>query len=54
MLAPPPFLFWGDAYHDSTGDPQQDLSFDERDNAAFAPLSFVVDTRGKVNYSHDD
>ena len=25
VLAPPPFLFWGDVYHDSTGDPQQDL-----------------------------
>jgi len=26
------------------GDPQQDLSFDERDNAAFAPLAAVVDS----------
>lgn len=26
------------------GDPESDLSFDERDNAAFAPLSIVVDT----------
>jgi isoamylase len=26
------------------GDPQEDLSFDKRDNAAFAPLAAVVDT----------
>ena len=25
------------------GDPQADLSFDERDNAAFAPLAVVID-----------
>ena len=25
LLAPPAFLFWGDEFHDATGDPQQDL-----------------------------
>jgi hypothetical protein len=25
MLAPPPFLFWGDTFHDASGDPQRDL-----------------------------
>src|SRR5690606_28323200 len=36
-------------WHDSLfgykiGDPQEDLSFDERDSAAFAPLAAVIDT----------
>ena len=35
---------WDDAlFGYSVGDPDEDLSFDDRDNAAFAPLAAVVD-----------
>lgn len=38
-------ISWSDAmFGYRVGDPQQDLSFDERDNAAEAPLGVVVDT----------
>src|SRR5207249_4107905 len=37
-------LTWDDSlYGYKVGDPAQDLSFDERDSAAFAPLGLVVD-----------
>jgi len=38
-------LSWSDAMFGYTiGDARQDLSFDERDNAAFAPLAAVIDS----------
>ena len=38
-------LRWGDdAFGYRIGDPQQDLSLDERDNAAAAPLGVVIDS----------
>ncbi len=41
----PARLDWADElFGYRVGDPQADLSFDERDNAAFAPLASVIDS----------